>query len=52
MEEVLEKNFPETLLLNYEPSELDRLESIVKRYIDAGPFQEQVWEHYKLLFHK
>jgi hypothetical protein len=34
---------PRPLAVTYQPAELDRLESILKRYLDAGPSTEAAW---------
>jgi hypothetical protein len=35
--QTLERTFPSSIKFIYHPPELDRLESTIKRYIDAGP---------------
>jgi len=39
--------FPENIELVYHASELDRLEATIKRYIDAGQYNDHIWNQYK-----
>ena len=41
--------FPETINVVYHMEELDRIEALVKRYVDVGKRNDLVWSEYKQL---